>query len=159
MKDLFSPLARLYFSEVLGVKKYLCPESVHSLRSLEGCLPCKVLTVVFKALSSSQKILLKKIMASIDVFEMSLLEVKDNAVLNQLLSCEERLADFVFLFGGADLFKEGFLIEQKGLFVSSYRKNFVEQEPVSFLQVCSLEELDGNSSEIRNKKKTSMGKT
>lgn len=153
MKDTSSPMAKVYFSEVLGVKNYLCPESIYSLRSLEGGVPCRVLIVVFKALSSSQKLLLKKIMASLDIFEFSVLEVKDNEVLNQLLSCKENLADFVCFFGGKNLLKEGYLIKQKDLFISSRQQNSSKQKPVSFLQVCSLDRLEGNSSEIRDKKK------
>ena len=153
MKNMFAPFAMAYLSEVLGVKSYLCPESIHSLRSLEGGLPCRVLAVVFKALSSDQRVLLDKIMASIEIFEFSLLEVKNNAVLNQLLFSEERLAGYVCCFGGKDLVKEGLLIEQRGLLVPSGQRQSVEEKPTSFLQVSSLGELEGHSAEVMGKKK------
>ena len=153
MKDIFSPFARGYLSEVLGVKSYLCPDPIHSLRSLDGGLPCRFLAVVFKALSSDQKVLLKKIMASIEVFELSVLEIKNNVVLNQLLFSEERLADYVCFFGGKDLVKEGLLIEQGGLIVLSRQKQSRKEQPVSFFQVSSLEELEGSSTEVMGKKK------
>ena len=153
MKNTSSPFAKAYLSEVLGIKNYLCPSSVQSFRVLKGGFPCRILIVIFKALSLSQQSLLKKIMASIDIFEFSVLEIKTNEVLNQLLSCEESLADFVCFFGGKDLFKEGFLIEQENLLVSSYQNKSQEKKQISFLQVCSLEELEGNSPKIRNKKK------
>ena len=153
VKNAYSPFAKAYLSEVLGIKTYLCPEAIHSFRSLEGGLPCRVLTVVFKALSPPQRILLKKIMASIDVFEFAVLEIKRDEVLNQLLSCEESLADFICFFGGKDLVKEDLLIEREGAFISACKKNSVSKPPVSFLQVCSLEELEGDSIEVRNRKK------
>ena len=142
MKNPFSPLARTYLSEVLGVKNYLCPESIYSLRSLKGGLPCRVLAVVFKELSLSQKALLKKIMASIEVFEFSLLEIKDQSVLKQLICFENRLADFILFFGGKNWLDS----EQKALAALS-------GQPVSFLRLYSLEELDGNAPEIINRKK------
>lgn len=153
VKDAYSPFAKAYLSEVLGIKTYLCPESIHNFRSLEGGLPCQVLIVIFKALSSSQRVLLKKIMASIDVFEFSVLEIKKDKILNQLLSCEEQLADFICLFGGKDLVKEGLLIEREGVFVSTLQKNFMTSPLVSFLQLYSLEELEGNSMEVKNRKR------
>ena len=153
MKNSFS-LDRLYLSEVLGLRNYLCPEPVHSLRALKGGLPCNILLVIFKPLSSSQKDLLKKIMASIDVFEFSVLEIKSDQVLNLLLSCKEYLARFICFFGGRDLVKEELLFEQAGVFRSPYQKDGKEENSrVSFLQVFSLEELEGDSTEIRNKKK------
>lgn len=153
VKNAHSSFAKAYLSEVLGIKTYLCPEQIHSFRSVEGGLPCRVLIVVFKALSSSQRTLLKKIMASIDVFEFSVLEIKKDEVLNQLLSREENLVDFVCIFGGKDLVKEALLIEQEGMFLSSVQKNSEANKPVSFLQVCSLEELEGSSVEVKNRKK------
>lgn len=153
MKNYSSPLARTYFSEVLGMRNYLCPESIYSLRSLEGELPCRALAVVFESLSFSQKGLLKKIINSLNVFEYSILEVKDNNVLNQLLFSKNRWADFVCLFGGRNLLEEGLLIQQEGLLVSSFQKHPLKQRPVSFLQICPLKELDGSSPEIINKKK------
>ena len=92
-------------------------------------------------------------MASIAVFEFSILEVKDNQILHQLLSYKERLADFICFFGGLDLVKEGFLIHQKDRWVSSYHKSFLGGQPISFLQVESLEKLEGDSEAIRNKKR------
>ena len=153
MRNIFSPLSRTYFSEVLGVKSYLCPESIYSLRSLEGKLPCRALSVIFNPLSASQKMLLKKIMSSVNIFEFNVLEIKDNAILNQFLSSKNRWADFVCLFGGTNLLEKGLLIQQEGLFVSSSQKQSFKKKPVSFLQICSLEELDGNSPEIINRKK------
>ena len=154
MKNSFPPFAKLYLSEVLGARNYLCPEPVHSLRVLKGGVPCNILLIVFKQLSSSQKKLLKKIMASIDIFEFSVLEIKSDKVLELLLSCEEYLARFICFFGGKDLVKEKLLFEQEGVFVSSYQKGREEEnQKVSFLQVFSLEELEGDSTEIRNKKK------
>ena len=137
MKSALSLLERrFYCAEVLGAKSYLCPKPVYSLRSLKGPIPCSVLAVVFKALSSSQEDLLKKIMSAIDVLEYSFLEIKDERVLNQLFLSQERLADFVVFFGGADLIQ-----------------NKLPSPPLSFFQACSLEELEGNSKEVINKKK------
>ena len=92
-------------------------------------------------------------MASLDIFEYSILEIKDDSVLNQLLSSENKWADFVCLFGGFNLLEKGLLVQQEGLFVSSSPKHSLKQRPVSFLQVCALKELDGNSPEILNRKK------
>ncbi len=142
-----------YLSEVLGIKNYLCPKPVYSLRALKGGLPCLILIVVFKPPSSSQKALLKKIMASIDVFEFSFLEIKDNKVLAQLLSCKESLADSIIFFGGEEFVKKDLLTEQTPLLTSENQKSPLGQESSSFLQLFSLEELDGNSPEIINRKK------
>ena len=92
-------------------------------------------------------------MASVNVVEFSVLEIKKDEVLDQLLSCEESLADFVCIFGGKDLVKEALLIEREGMFLSSVQKNSEADKLVSFLQVCSLEELEGSSVEVRNRKK------
>lgn len=230
---------RIYASEVLGIKSYLCPEKIYTLRSLRGGLPCRVLAVVFKTLPPSQISRLKKIMNSINVLEYSLLEIKDDSVLKELLSGREKWADFIIFFGGPDLVQKRLLTERggqlflpdqhsslqqltqnteaeqnlskenslknkdrsdfpakktegknlkeetKNSFENKSRSDFPNQklhtknlqrqkfnkqksceslktphygeetnreQPVSFLQVCALEELDGGSTEVRSKK-------
>lgn len=164
----------VYLSEVLGIKNYLCPKSIHSLRSIRGGIPCRVLALVFKSLSPTQHSLLKKIMASIDVFEFSILEIKDQSILSQCLSSEVPLANFIIFFGGEALVQKGVLVEREGLFYladpklssgnfaenksplkklnSSSSKDTVSQKEISFLSVVSLEELEGDSPESRSKK-------
>ena len=150
MKNTISSQSRMYFSEVLGIKYYLCPESIYNLRSLEGGLPCKVLAVVFQALPFSQKELLKKIMNSVNIFEYTLLQIKNPVILQELLSSEEELAESIFFFGGENLLKEILPAEEKSF---SNEQKPVTQKLVSFLQFFSLAELDGTSSEVINKKK------
>ena len=144
---------RRYFAEVLGIKNYLCPESIYKLRSLEGPLPCHFLSVVFQTLPSSQKRLVKKIMASVSILEYSLLEIKNTDILRTFFSCEEQLAEHIFFFGGEDMFKEFFSLEGESFSNLSDTKSLFKEKPLSFLQLFSLEELDGNSPEIINKKK------
>lgn len=153
MKNPMSPQAQMYFSEVLGIKHYLCPESIHKLRSLEGGLPCKVLSVVFEPLSSSHKKLLKKIMASVNIYEYTILEIKKSVILQELFFSKERLAEYIFFFVGESMLKELSVIEGKSFLDVSDKKELFKQKPISFLQLFSLDKLDGNSSEIINNKK------
>ena len=155
-----SPAEKFYCAEVLGIKNYLCPESIYSLRSLRGPIPCRFLAVIFKMLSPSQYSLLKKIMASINIVEFTVLEIKAESVFNCLIDSEERLADFICFFGGKDLVKKGSFIEKNDLLIlkesskENAEQNISLQNPsTSFLQVCSLEELDGSSKEVIHKKK------
>ncbi len=147
MKDAFSPAARAYIMETLGARSYLCPESIYSLRALKGGLPCRTLAVVFKPPSLSQKLLLKKIMAGIDILEFSLLEIKSPAVLNDLLLSQKRWADFICFFGGSHFFETELLTPPPSAPASPHQK------PGSVLRLCSLEELDGQSPEIIDRKK------
>lgn len=152
MNKPFSPLARVYWSEVLGLKQYLCPHSVYALRFIRGGAFSKVLTVVFSPLSLSQKQMLKKIMASVDIFSFSVLEIKTGAGLNQLMFFKEHLADLVCIFGGEDLIEAGHLIEQYGgRLVSPTQKTFVKK--MWFLQFCSLEDLEEGSPLIIKQRK------
>lgn len=170
--------SEVYQQEVLGIKNYLCPESVHKFRSLKGGLPCQVLAVVFQKLSPSQSVLLKKIMNSIGVLEYSVLEVKDSIILDDLLF-GDRIANQVCLFGGPDLVHKGLLSEEDALFVlpqeeSSFPKteqdhkgrnssetpegqnqrSEIKKRPSRyFLQVCALEELSGESREVLDRKR------
>ena len=153
MKNPMSPQARIYFSEVLGIKHYLCPESIYNLRSLDGGLPCKVLSVVFQPLSYSQKRLLKKIMASVNIYDYTILEIKKTVILRELFSCEEKLAKHIFFFGGEERVKELPAIEGKSFSDFSDKKELFKHKPTSFLQLFSLDKLDGNSLEIINNKK------
>ena len=148
-------LQRMYLSEVLGVSHYLCPEDIYSLRSLKGPLPCSVLIVLFQTSSPSQKKLLKKIMRSINIFEYSLLEIKNDAVLSLLFS--KKWADFICFFGGKDLIKQGFLVKKNNqlLLANQNRIEAKSKKSTSFLQVCALEELEGVGTEVnKNKHKT-----
>lgn len=159
-------ISTTYMSEVLGIKNYLCPESVYALRTLKGGLPCRVLAVVFKPLSPAQSIMLKKIMASIEVLEYSVLEIKNSQILNQLLYNMESLTNGVCFFGGPNLVDKGLLIEKdQGLIqpaTQASTKNKVEPvvtsdhleqtTSISFLQVVDLEELEGDSQEVKTKK-------
>ena len=138
-----------YLTEVLGVKNYICPASIQALRHLEGGLPCRFLAVVFSRLSSSQKVLLKKILSSIEVFKYSVLEVKEDKILDELFEKTDRFAQFVCIFGGKDFVQEGRLIPCKGLIISALNEN----ANCSFFQSAySLEELEENSLIVREKK-------
>ena len=152
MTDPLSPLVRVYGSEVLGLKQYLCPPSIYDLRFIKGGIPSPILIVVFHRLSPFQKQLLKRIMASIDVFSFSVLEIKTPAAVDLLFYCREYFSKLVCIFGGKEFIKQGFLIEQqKGVFVSSVQKNLANK--VSFLPFCDLKELEtGDSLLIKNRK-------
>lgn len=140
-----------YLVEVLGVKNYLCLPKIHSLRSLKGSLPCQVLVVVFSPLSSSQKQLLRKIMSSIDVFEFSLLEIREDSVLKLLLLKKEELADFICFFGQNNMLEKE-LSAGKGA-GPSLREPEGSPKKVWMAGFDSLGELEGNSPEIQEKKK------
>ena len=138
-----------YLTEVLGVTNYVCPPAIHDLRSLEGGLPCRFLAVVFKSLSPAQKGLLKKIMSSIGVFKYSVLEVKEEKILDELFEKVDLFAQFVCIFGGKDFVQEGKLIQREGQLFSAFNSSKV----CSFFQSAySLEELEENSLAVREKK-------
>ncbi|MDE0091834.1 MAG: hypothetical protein OXN83_00945 [Oligoflexia bacterium] len=142
-------LSSHYVTEVLGVKNYLCPSFIHALRHLEGGWPCHFLVVVFKKLNSSQKALLKKIMSSIGVFKYSVLEVEEERILDGLFEKTDCLAQFIFFFGGKDFVQEGKLFRQEGQLLSAFGDNI----GCSFFQTASsLEELEDNSSTVKEKK-------
>ena len=50
----------VYLREVLGVKNYLCPQSLQNIRQLEGEVPSKVLVILLEPPSESEKQLLKR---------------------------------------------------------------------------------------------------
>ena len=138
-----------YLTEVLGVRSYICPDSIQALRRLKGGLPCRFLVVVFKSLSPSQTILLKKIMSSIEVFKYSVLEVKEEKILDELFEKADYFAQYVCFFGGKDFVKEGQLVENEGQLKSAFNNN----SNCSFFQTAySLEELEENSLSVREKK-------
>ncbi|MCZ0932872.1 MAG: hypothetical protein OXJ52_06960 [Oligoflexia bacterium] len=138
-----------YLTEVLGVKSYVCPASVQALRHLEGGLPCRFLVVVFKNLSSSQKALLKKVMSSIEVFKYSVLEVKEEKILDELFEKADHFAQFICFFGGKDFVQEGWLFQSKGQLISALS----DRTGCSFFQTAySLEELEDSSLAVRDKK-------
>ena len=117
-----------YAREVLGIKSYICPPSVHKLRQIEGPWGAFVLAVSLETLLPSQKELLKKIMASIGFFEYSLLQIKEKKLLEKLSSVLP--AEFVLVFGSKN---------------RSY-KSALFQTPYG------LKELEGSSLEVREKK-------
>ena len=138
-----------YLTEVLGVKSYICPSAVQALRHLKGGLPCRFLVVVFNNPSLSQKALLKKIMSSIEIFKYSLLEVKEEKVLDELFEKADHFAQFICFFGGKDFVQEGWLIQSEGQLLSVLSEN----PSCSFFQSAySLEELEENSLTAREKK-------
>ena len=138
-----------YLTEVLGVTSYICPDSIQSLRRLEGELPCHFLVVVFNSLSLSQKTLLKKIMSSIGVFKYSLLEIKEEKILNELFERADDFAQFICFFGAKDFVQEAYLIQKEGQLFSALSKD----TNCSFFQtVYSLADLEENSSSVREKK-------
>ena len=138
-----------YLKEVLGVTNYICPASIQILRRLEGGLPCRFLIIVFSSLKDSQKALLKKIMSSVAVFEYSLLEVKEEKILDELFEKADCFAQFVCIFGGSDFVQKGKLIQQEGQLVSALGDNPL----CSFFQTAySLEELEEKSLAVREKK-------
>ena len=142
-------LSNLYVTEVLGVTNYICPSSVRALRCLKGRLPCRFLVVVFDSLSVSQKALLKKIMLSLQVFEYSLLEVREEKILEELFEKADSFAQFVFIIGGKNFVQAGKLTQSKGQLVSALGN----KTHCSFFQsACSLEELEGSSPAVREKK-------
>ena len=141
----------IFLFEVLGVKNYLCPKNIYSFRSLKGGLPCQTLAVVFKTPLSHQEALLKKIMASIDIFQFSLLEIKNPAILKELFFSANSLAERICFFGGEDMEKESLLIKKGDLFMSSAQKR--SRKPAFFLQTQPLEELEGSSPQVIDRKK------
>ena len=141
----------IYLSEVLGIKNYLCPTNIYSLRSIRGGLPCETLAVVFTTPLPAQEILLKKIMSSVGIFQFSLLETKNLSVLRELIFSANFLADRICLFGGGDLEKETLLSKKGAGLVSPAQKRLKKQ--TAFLQTCSLEDLEGNSPQIITRKK------
>ena len=155
MKKAFTPLFRSYLSEVLGVQNYLCLKPIYALRTLQGEPTGPALAVVFKAPSPSQQSLLKKIMASINVFKYSLLEIKDHKVLNQLILNGEIGADFIFFFGEEDLVQQKLALRQEKFPPSSdSHKGALKKSRKSHWELfCPLEDLEGNSIEAKNKKR------
>ena len=138
-----------YLTEVLGIKSYVCPADIRALRHLEGGLPCRCLVVVFNSFNSSQKALLKKIMSSIEIFKYSVLAVKEEKILEELFEKADQLAQFICFFGGKDFVQEGKLIRSEGRLISALN----ERSSCSFFQTaCSLEELEGHSVSVRDKK-------
>ena len=124
-----------YLSEVLGVKKYLCPESIFSVRHLKGGLPCNALAVVQGELSLKENQLLRKIMKSIDFSDFTLLELKDLSFLESFMESveSEKLARFVIFFGQE----------------LSYEKF----KRVKRLKTYALNKLEGNTKEVQVRKK------
>ncbi|MCY4321670.1 MAG: hypothetical protein OXC37_04640 [Bdellovibrionaceae bacterium] len=138
-----------YLREVLGIKSYICPDSIQSLRRLEGGIPCHFLVIVFSPLSLSQKTLLKKIMSSIEIFKYSLIEVKEEKILDELFERSDDFAQFICFFGAKDFVQTGHLIQQEGQFFSALSKD----KSSSFFQTpYSLAELEENSVSVREKK-------
>ena len=139
MDKLTTQAKRLYSFEVLGVKNYLCPQSIYSFRSLKGALPCEFLIVVFTELSPTRHSLLVKIMASIDILNFTILHIKNQQSFNHLLQEKEKWADFIFCFGTLDN--------------SLAKSNKATSKPSGFfLQLCALEELEGHSPQVKAKK-------
>ncbi len=124
-----------YLSEVLGVKKYLCPENIFSIRHFKGDLPCNVLAVTLGENSLKENQLLHKIMKSMDFSNFTLLELKNLNFLETFMDAveDEGLANFVIFFG------------QK-LCYDKFRQ-------VKYLKTYSLEELEGNTTSIQVRKK------
>ena len=89
----------VYLRDVLGVKNYLCPQSLQNIRQLEGEVPAKVLVVLLEPPSDSEKQLLKKILSSMELHNYSLLQVKDPSHIRNFILAGLELAKFVFLFG------------------------------------------------------------
>jgi len=138
MKQDFSFFSKqLYASEVLGLKNYLCPESIYQTRSLKGKLPCEVLIVLFQQISESETALLKKIMNSLQIFDYSVLEIKNLDLLEILFSNTQTWAKAICVFGGTDLSKTGLL----------------EQSSSACIQIGSLKELASYSVKETDKKK------
>ena len=106
----------VYLREVLGVKNYLCPQSLQNIRQVEGEVPAKVLVVLLEPPSDSEKQLLKKILSSMEFHNYSLLQVKDLSHIKNFILAGLKLAKFVFLFG----LDEGELNSRKALFQTSY---------------------------------------
>ena len=119
-----------YLREVLGVKNYICPQSIQKIRQLEGELPAKALVIVFEILSDSEKQLLKKILSSLDFDKHSLLQVKDPSHKQNFILEGLELAQFVFVFGAE-------FDSKKALFQTPY----------------SLKELNGKDTDTIQKKK------
>lgn len=124
----------IYAREVLGIKNYLCPNSIYDSRRFTGMFPAKVLVIALKELSPSQKLLLKKIMHSINIDEYSLLEIKKSDILAGLFSKLDSLAKKVLLFAGKDFFQD-----------SSQKNPSVFQSPYS------LQELEETSQQVQKK--------
>ena len=136
-----------YLTEVLGVTNYVCPVDIQALRHLEGGLACRFLVVVFNRLGPSQRALLKKIMSSIEVFKYSVLEVREEKILDELLEKTDLFAQFVCIFGGKDFVQEGWLVRKEE------QPNRGANTKGSFFQSSySLEELEDNSLAVRGKK-------
>ena len=138
-----------YLTEVLGVTSYICPPGIQALRHLEGGLPCRFLALVFDSLNSSEKTLLKKIMSSVGVFKYSILEVREEKILDELFEKADHFAQFVCLFGGPDFVQKGRLIQAEGQLVSALDAGI----KCSFFQTAySLKELSENSTAVHEKK-------
>ena len=138
-----------YLKEVLGVTNYICPSAIHELRHLKGGLPCRFLIIVFNELSPSEKMLLKKIMSSIEVFKYSVLEVKEEKILDELFERADKFSQFVCIFSGKNFIQEGKLIQKEGRLISALGDN----STCSFFQSAySLEELEEKSVAVREKK-------
>ena len=88
-------------------------------------------------------------MSSVNIFEYSLLTIKKTEILKAFFYSEELLAKHIFFFGGEDRFKGLFSFKGENFLD---KKSLFKKKPLSFLQLFSLEELDGNSPEIINKK-------
>ena len=138
-----------YLTEVLGVTNYVCPSAIHDLRRLEGGLPCRFLVIVFNSFSLSQRDLLKKIMSSIVIFKDSILEVKEEKVLDELFEKADLFAQFICIFGGTDFVQNGKLIPSEGQLFSAFNNS----KTSSFFQsTYSLEELEESSLSVKEKK-------
>ena len=124
-----------YLSEVLGVKKYLCPKDVFDVRQVTGGLPCTMLVVVKGEVSLKENQLLHKIMQSIGYSEFTLLELKKVHFLESFMNSveKEKLAHAVIFFGQE----------------LSYKKF----KQVKCLNTYSLKELEGNNGDVQTRKK------
>ena len=119
--------------EVLGVKNYICPQSLQQIRQLEGELPTPVLVIVLEVLTEAEKKLLQKILSSMNFHQYSLLQIKEPAYTTQFILEGLELANVVFVFGGEEIT----LSSKNTLFQTSY----------------SLKELNRQDNETSQKKK------
>ena len=110
-------ISLFYVSHVLGIKTYLCPKPLYNSRSLKGGFPQGVLAVVFCPPSKGQRLLLRKIFASVSVLSFSLLEIKKGGLIPFLKR------DFSGL-------KALFVFESRDRFFSSQPKELKAPKPL-----------------------------
>ncbi|MGI9549243.1 MAG: hypothetical protein ACR2M7_04640 [Bdellovibrionales bacterium] len=124
-----------YVSEVLGVKKYLCPKNIWSLRHIKGNVPCDVLVLIQGEASLTQQELLKKILSSVQISSYTILELKDlNMLESAMRTIENNKWTRLAIGFGQDL-------------------SYAHFKHVTYLKTYFLKELEGAGPEIQSRKK------